>query len=78
MLEWNLILYLGIALVLGFLLGKATHWFKLTAIIGYIVAGIILGPVLNLVTEELLYLRCNLVDDLFIISVKLNKNNVCN
>lgn len=54
MLEWNLILYLGIALVLGFLLGKATHWFKLTAIIGYIFAGIILGPVLGLVTEDAL------------------------
>ena len=52
MLELNLILYLGIALVLGFLLGKATHWLKLTAIVGYIVAGIILGPVLGLITED--------------------------
>ncbi len=54
MLEWNLILYLGIALVLGFLLGKATHWLKLTAIIGYIFAGIILGPVFGLITEDAL------------------------
>jgi Kef-type K+ transport system membrane component KefB len=54
MLELNLILYLGIALVIGFLLGKATHWLKLTAIIGYIFAGIILGPVLGLVTEDML------------------------
>ncbi len=54
MIEFNLILYLGIALVIGFLLGKATHWLKLTAIIGYIFAGIILGPVLGLVTEDML------------------------
>jgi Kef-type K+ transport system membrane component KefB len=54
MLEWNLILYLGIALVLGFLLGKATHLIKLTAIIGYIFAGILLGPVLGLITEDAL------------------------
>lgn len=45
----NLILTFGIALVLGFLIGKATHWLRLTAIVGYIVAGIILGPVLGLV-----------------------------
>lgn len=54
MFELNLILYLGVALVIGFLLGKATHWLKLTAIIGYIFAGIILGPVLGLVTEDML------------------------
>ncbi|MCK5560327.1 MAG: cation:proton antiporter [Thermoplasmata archaeon] len=54
MLELNLILYLGIALVIGFLLGKATNWLKLTAIIGYIFAGIILGPVLGLITEDAL------------------------
>jgi Kef-type K+ transport system membrane component KefB len=54
MFELNLILYLGVALVIGFLLGKATHWLKLTAIIGYIVAGIILGPVLGLITEDML------------------------
>jgi Kef-type K+ transport system membrane component KefB len=54
MFELNLILYLGFALVIGFLLGKATHWLKLTAIIGYIVAGIIIGPVLQLVTEDML------------------------
>ena len=45
----NLILIFGIALALGFIIGKATHWIKLTAIIGYIVAGIILGPGLGLI-----------------------------
>jgi Kef-type K+ transport system membrane component KefB len=52
MIPTNLLLYLGVALILGFLLGKATNWLRLTAIVGYIIAGIILGPVMNLIMEE--------------------------
>ncbi len=47
--EFSALLFIGSAVALGFLLGKATHWVKLTAIVGYIVAGILLGPVLGIV-----------------------------
>lgn len=40
----NSLLLLGIILSLGFLLGKLAHNFKVTAIVGYIIVGIILGP----------------------------------
>lgn len=43
-------LYIAAALLLGFFIGKLTNWMKLTSIIGYILAGIILGPVLNVVS----------------------------
>ncbi len=52
MIPMNLLIYIGIALILGFLLGKTTHWLRLTAIVGYIAAGIILGPVMNIIMEE--------------------------
>lgn len=52
MIPTNLVLYLGIALLLGFLLGKTTHWLRLTAIVGYIIAGVILGPLMNIIMEE--------------------------
>ena len=45
MIEINGLLFIGIAVALGFLLGKTTHWVKLTAIVGYIIAGILLGLV---------------------------------
>ncbi len=54
MIPINLIFYLGIALILGFLLGKATNWLKLTAIVGYIIAGIILGPITHIFIEDTL------------------------
>ncbi len=57
----NLILIFGIALALGFIIGKATHWIKLTAIVGYIVAGIILGPVLGLINPAEISNAINLV-----------------
>ena len=37
--EFSALLFIGSAVALGFLLGKATHWVKLTAIVGYIIAG---------------------------------------
>jgi len=40
----NYILLVGIAIGLGFLIGKGTHLMKITGIVGYIAAGIILGP----------------------------------
>ncbi len=52
MIPTNLLLYIGIALFLGFILGKATNWMRLTAIVGYIIAGIILGPMMNIIMEE--------------------------
>jgi Kef-type K+ transport system membrane component KefB len=54
MLETNFLLYIGLALILGFLLGKATNWLRITAIVGYIIAGIILGPIMNVIMEETL------------------------
>ncbi len=55
MIPTNLLLYLGIALFLGFLLGRATNWLRITAIVGYIIAGIILGPIMNIIMEPTLY-----------------------
>jgi len=45
----NVILLVGIALTLGFVVGKITHHFRLTAIVGYIVVGILLGPTFHIV-----------------------------
>ncbi|MCW3134812.1 MAG: cation:proton antiporter [Methanophagales archaeon] len=45
----NVILLIGIALALGFVIGKITHHLRLTAIVGYIVAGIFLGPAFHVV-----------------------------
>ncbi|WP_455392436.1 cation:proton antiporter [[Eubacterium] cellulosolvens] len=54
MLSINIMLYIGIALALGFFLGKTTHWLRLTAIVGYIIAGLILAPLLHIFTESML------------------------
>lgn len=54
MLPWNLLFYLGIILFLGYILGKITHYYKLTAIVGYIIAGIILGLTMNHVMDDAL------------------------
>ena len=40
----NYLLLAGIAIGLGFLIGKGTHLMKITGIVGYIVAGILIGP----------------------------------
>ena len=52
MLESNIPIFLmvGIALVLALLVGKATHWIKVTGVVGYLLTGFVLGPeVLQLV-----------------------------
>ena len=45
----NVILLIGIALTLGFVIGKLTHQLRLTSIVGYIVVGILLGPAFHVV-----------------------------
>jgi len=40
----NYLLLAGVAIGLGFLIGKGTHLMKITGIVGYIVTGIIIGP----------------------------------
>ena len=54
---FNYILLAGIAIGLGFLIGKGTHFLKITGIVGYIIAGIILGPevigIVNLTPVEI-------------------------
>ena len=53
---FNYLLLVGIAIGLGFLIGKGTHLLKITGVIGYIITGIILGPdilgVINLSSVE--------------------------
>ena len=47
---FNFLLLAGIAIGLGFLIGKGTHLLKITGVVGYIATGIILGPdVLNVI-----------------------------
>lgn len=54
---FNYLLLVGIAIGLGFLIGKGTHLMKITGIVGYITAGIILGPeilgIVNLSSVEI-------------------------
>jgi Kef-type K+ transport system membrane component KefB len=65
MIPTNLFFYIGIALIIGFLLGKATNWLRLTAIVGYIIAGIILGPLMNIIMEEnLSFYAMNMIVDI--------------
>lgn len=40
----NYLLLAGIAIGLGFLIGKGTHFLKITGVVGYIITGIIIGP----------------------------------
>ena len=49
MITENIILLIGIMLVAGSIMGRITHSLRITAIVGYIVAGIILGPAFHLV-----------------------------
>jgi Kef-type K+ transport system membrane component KefB len=80
MIPANILLYLGIALALGFLLGKATHWLRLTAIVGYIIAGILLGPLMSQVMDKTISVNMmNIIVDLtlglvgFIIGIGFTK-----
>jgi len=59
MITENVILVIGIALTLGFVIGKITHHLRLTAIVGYIVVGILLGPTFHVV--ELSSYETNLI-----------------
>jgi Kef-type K+ transport system membrane component KefB len=54
MMQVYIILYIGIALAIGFFLGKLTYWLRLTAIVGYIIAGMILAPALHLFSDDVL------------------------
>ena len=46
----NYLLLAGIVIGLGFLIGKGTHYLKITGVVGYIITGIIIGPdVLNII-----------------------------
>jgi len=40
----NYLLLAGIAIGLGFLIGKGTHFLKITGVVGYIITGIVIGP----------------------------------
>jgi len=54
MITTNIVLFIGLALAIGLILGKATEWLKITAIVGYIVAGIILGYITHLYVGDIL------------------------
>jgi Kef-type K+ transport system membrane component KefB len=41
---FNLLLLAGIAVGLGFLVGKGTHLLKITGVVGYIITGVVIGP----------------------------------
>lgn len=49
---YNSLGFLGIALLIGFVFGKIFERINLPSITGYIVAGILIGPVLGLVSAE--------------------------
>ena len=52
-LSSNLFLVSGVALALALLVGKTTHWLKVTGVVGYIITGVVLGPdVLHWVTPS--------------------------
>ena len=41
---FNYLLLGGIAIGLGFLVGKGTHFLKVTGVVGYIITGVVIGP----------------------------------
>jgi len=41
---FNYLLLGGIAIGLGFLVGKGTHFLKITGVVGYIITGVVIGP----------------------------------
>ncbi len=49
MIEIGPFLFIGTVVIFGFLLGKVTQWVRLTSIVGYIIAGIIIGPLTHLI-----------------------------
>jgi len=51
----NMLLFVALAITFGFIAGKFIHRLKLPAIVGYLLAGLILGPsFLNIFNEQLL------------------------
>ncbi len=54
MFLFNTILFIGLALIIGLILGKITEWLKITAIVGYIVAGIVFGYLTHLYVGDIL------------------------
>lgn len=44
---FHVLLLVGLILILGGIIGRLTHHLKITAVVGYIVVGILLGPVLG-------------------------------
>ncbi len=51
----DVLFFIGIAIIFGFLIGKIGHRFKLPAVVGYLLAGVVLGPsILKIFSLELL------------------------
>ncbi len=51
----DVLFFIGIAIIFGFLVGRISHHFKLPAVVGYLVAGLVLGPsILKIFSLELL------------------------
>jgi len=44
----NILLLVGIILAIGYVVGRVTHALRLTGVVGYIIVGIILGPVIGI------------------------------
>jgi len=54
-LQMDMLFFVAIAIIFGFIGGKLAHWLKLPGIVGYLIAGLILGPsVLNVFKISLL------------------------
>ena len=51
----NYLLLAGIAIGLGFLIGKGTHFLKITGVVGYIITGIIIGFLFRTLAEKMNY-----------------------
>ena len=45
----NLILLFGIAIIFGYFVGKGTYYLRITSIVGYILTGVILGPLFHII-----------------------------
>ena len=43
------VLLIGVIFVTGFVFGKLTYYLRLTSIVGYVIAGILMGPAFNIV-----------------------------
>lgn len=66
---FNVFLFLGTILALGSLVGRFTHDFKLTGVVGYIFTGILLGPLLSF--HQLFGIGIKTVDEIWSFTTKL-------